>query len=94
VEACPSNTGTVPASSEPMWFGVPTRLVLEWSGAFTGILGSLLIAVGHVAAGFWLFLVSNLLLLGYATRARAYGIGVMQCLYTATSILGIARWMS
>lgn len=69
------------------------RRAFEWSGAAVGVTGSTLIAGGYVGPGFCLFLVSNVLLSGYAIRAKAWGILAMQCVYTGTSVLGIWKWM-
>jgi hypothetical protein len=67
---------------------------IEWSGAATGLAGSLLLALNiHASAwGFALFLASNLFWLAYGVRARAWGMVTMQCGYTLTSTLGIVRW--
>jgi nicotinamide riboside transporter PnuC len=73
-----------------------TKQRLEWLGAITGLLGSGLIAcrLDISGYGFVLFLVSNVFLVAYGLKTRAWGLVTMQLGYTATSLLGLYRWLA
>jgi len=68
---------------------------LEWLGCIFGVLGALLLALNNRAAGWgWVaFLVSNVfwLIFGLVTGTR--GLVAMQLVFSATSMLGIYRWL-
>ena len=68
---------------------------LEWSGAITGLLGSALLAANLSISGFGflVYLASNAFWIGFAVSTRAWGLLAMQAGFTATSLLGIARWL-
>jgi len=70
-------------------------VLLEWSGAITGALGALLLALRLRVSGWgWaLFLVSNVLWIGYGLLSGRWSIVFMQVFMTATSMLGIYRWI-
>ena len=69
---------------------------LEWAGCGFGLLGALLLALNNAYSGFGFvaFLVSNIFWILFAKRIKASGLLVMQFGFTATSILGIARWFA
>lgn len=67
---------------------------LEWFGALTGVIGATLVAM-NVPASRWAFvvyLVSNGCWAGFALLSGAWGLLLMQVVFTATSVLGIYRW--
>lgn len=71
------------------------KLIFEWLGAFTGLMGSGLIAWNHASYsvfGFWLFLLSNCCWIGFGLKQRAWGLVSMQIGFSITSILGIYNW--
>lgn len=67
----------------------------EWSGAITGAIGALLLAIRLRVSGWgWvLFLFSNILWIGFGLQSGRWSIVFMQAFMTATSILGIYRWI-
>jgi len=67
---------------------------IEAIGAILGVAGSLLIAVNlpYSKWGFVLYIVSNVFLIGWAVRKKAYGIFSMYVVYTIVNIIGIVRW--
>jgi hypothetical protein len=70
-------------------------LFLEWSGAITGVIGAGLLATNTSMSGFGFiaFLISNLFWIAFAITKRSYGLLSMQVLFTATSLLGVYRWL-
>jgi hypothetical protein len=73
---------------------VDAAVVLEWTGALFGLLGSALLAANKDWSrwGFVAFLLSNFCLIGYALEHRAWGLLAMQVGFTITSYVGIYRW--
>lgn len=69
--------------------------VLEWSGALTGLVGSALLATNSDVSGwgFVAFLISNLFWIGFGLMHRMHGMLLMQLGFTATSMIGVYRWM-
>jgi len=68
---------------------------LEWSGAITGMAGAALLATNTEISGlgFVLFLASNACWIAFGLRQRHWGLVSMQAGFTATSLLGIWRWL-
>lgn len=68
---------------------------LEWSGTITGSVGSLLLAINTIYSGwgFALFLISNGFWIAFGLRKKAPGLVAMQLVFTATSALGVYRWL-
>jgi hypothetical protein len=68
---------------------------VAWFGSFTGLLGSLLLALNSELSGwgFVVFLVSNAAWLFYGWQTKTWSMCIMQIGFTFTSILGIYRWM-
>lgn len=68
---------------------------IEWSGAFFGIVGAMLLAlnVPYSGLGFVAFLLSNLFWVAYGFIRKLNGILAMQLVFTCTSALGIYRWL-
>lgn len=74
----------------------PTVLsFLEWGGCASGVLGSLLLALNNRFSGFGfvLFIVSNLCWASFAILTGTGGLLLQQCFFTATSVLGIWKWL-
>lgn len=71
------------------------KVLLEWGGSLTGLLGAGLLALNASISGlgFVAFLVSNLVWIGFALSIRAYGLLFMQLGFTVTSLVGISRWL-
>lgn len=69
--------------------------ILQWLGCITGVAGSLLLALNtrHSGWGFVLFLVSNGFWTLFALETHAPGLLAMQLIFTATSLVGIYRWL-
>ncbi len=72
-----------------------SKVVVEWTGAVLGMLGSLLQAlnVGISGYGFVAFLISNACWLVFGIRNRSWGLVTMQLGYMVTSFTGIYRWL-
>lgn len=70
-------------------------LVLEWSGCIFGLIGAGLLAMNNRFSGwgFVAFLLSNALWIAYGLVMSSPGLVVMQVGFTATSLLGIYRWL-
>jgi len=68
----------------------------EWIGAITGLLGALLLSLNVSVSGygFILFLASNVAWVIYSLRRRTYGLLAQQLGFSATSIIGIVRWLN
>lgn len=69
--------------------------IFQWAGCVTGVAGSLLLAlnVRQSGWGFVLFLVSNIFWILYGIETHALGLIVGQVFFTATSGVGIYRWL-
>ena len=67
---------------------------LEWAGASTAVLYSLLVAmnIGAEFIGFTLLLISSALIGLWAYFGRHQGIFFLQLFYATAAIIGIARW--
>ena len=68
---------------------------LQWAGCATGAAGSLLLALNNKNSGwgFVLFLVSNGFWVAFGIQTGAPGLIATQVIFTATSLLGVYRWM-
>ena len=68
--------------------------VLEWSGVFTAILYSLLVAmnIGAEFLGFALLLISAILIGLWSYFGKHKGILLLQIFYASAGIIGMIRW--
>ena len=71
-------------------------LYLQWIGCVVGVLGAYLLALNNRRSGwgFVSFLMSNVCWMAFGLLTKAPGMVFMQVAFTATSLLGIYRWMS
>lgn len=69
--------------------------LLEWSGAFLGLIGAALLALNTRISGygFVAFLASNICWISFALLSGTYGLLTMQLGFTVTSALGVYRWL-
>lgn len=69
--------------------------MLEWTGAFLGLIGAGLLALNMRAsgAGWIFFLLSNVAWIAFGVQTGAYGLVAMQIGFTATSLIGIWKWL-
>lgn len=69
--------------------------LLQWAGCVTGVLGSALLAWRSRWSGwgFVVYLFSNALWIVFGVMTNAPGLVVMQCVFTATSVLGVWQWL-
>lgn len=69
--------------------------LIQWAGCFTGVAGSLLLATNTKSSpfGFVLFLISNGFWMAFGILTDAPGLVTTQVMFTATSLLGIRRWL-
>lgn len=68
----------------------------EWAGSLTGLLGSAVLAAnlpGWSGYGFVAFLISNACWITVSLRRRMPALLAMQLGFTATSLLGLYRWL-
>lgn len=74
---------------------IATLDALQWAGCATGVAGALLLALNtkHSGWGFVLFLISNGFWTAYGIQTHAVGLITTQIVFTATSLLGIYRWL-
>jgi len=70
--------------------------VTGWLGSIFGLIGSLLLAINTSFSGwgFVAFLFSNAAWLFYGVKTKTWSIVSMQVGFTATSLIGIYRWMA
>lgn len=68
---------------------------VEYLGSFLGVAGALWLALRMPSSGYaWLvWIASNLLLIAWAWRHRAWGLLSMYVVYLGTSLLGAARYL-
>ena len=71
-----------------------TSLILEWGGAITAILYSMLVAlnIGAEFFGFCLLLLSAILLSLWSIQGKHRGILLLNLFYSFAAIIGIIRW--
>ncbi|CAZ90418.1 conserved hypothetical protein; putative membrane protein (plasmid) [Thiomonas arsenitoxydans] len=69
--------------------------IIEYSGAALGVAGALWLALRLPSSGdAWLvWIASNVLLIAWAWRHRAWGLAAMYCVYLGTSLLGALRYL-
>ena len=70
--------------------------ILEWSGAITAILYSMLVAmnIGYEFLGFLLLLISAILIFTWSLIGNHKGILFLQFFYASAAIIGMIRWYS
>lgn len=68
---------------------------IEWLGSLTGLIGAALLALNSAISGygFVAFLLSNLCWIAFGIRTRSRPMIAMQVGFTATSVLGMYRWL-
>lgn len=68
---------------------------MEWMGCITGAIGALILATNTRISGwgFVVFLVSNACWIGFGWLEARPSIVYMQIVMTATSLLGVHRWL-
>jgi len=68
---------------------------LDWLGSVLGLIGAFLLALNTALSGFgWVaFIGSNAAWIAYGCRTRTWSLVTMQVGFTATSMLGIWRWL-
>ena len=71
-----------------------TSVILEWTGAITAILYSMLVAlnIGAEFFGFSLLLLSAILLSLWSFQGKHKGIFLLNLFYALAAIIGIIRW--
>ena len=69
-------------------------IILEWGGAITAILYSMLVAlnIGAEFIGFSLLLLSSILLSFWSLQGNHKGILLLNLFYALAAIIGIIRW--
>jgi nicotinamide riboside transporter PnuC len=68
---------------------------IEWIGCITGLCGASLLSLNNRYSGwgFVLFLLSNVAWIVFGLMSHATGMVVMQIGFTATSLMGVWRWL-
>lgn len=80
-----------------MWnFNKLSNVQLEWLGSITGLFGAFLVAThtSFYGYGFLAFFLSNIFWLSFARKQGLSGLLMMQLGFTATSLLGLFRWLA
>ena len=69
--------------------------IYEWTGALLGLAGSFLLATNSSVSPFgWVaFFGANIAMVLFAKRIRAHGLFVQQLGFTATTLIGLYRWV-
>jgi hypothetical protein len=68
--------------------------IVQWIAMATTVAGSWLVASHHKArrnAGFWIFLLSNVLWAGWGWHDHAYALVLLQILLAVTNIRGASK---
>ncbi len=73
---------------------INTSRILEWGGAITAIIYSLLVSfnIGAEFLAFFLLFVSAILIALWANRGKHKGILFLQLFYAIAGIIGMIRW--
>ena len=73
---------------------INTSKILEWGGAITAIIYSLLVSfnIGAEFLGFFLLLISAILIALWAFKGNHKGILFLQLFYAIAGIIGVYRW--
>ena len=74
---------------------INTSKMLEWGGAITAIIYSLLVSfkIGAEFIGFFLLLISAILIALWSFRGNHKGILILQLFYAIAGIIGMIRWL-
>ena len=74
---------------------INTSKMLEWGGAITAIIYSLLVSfnIGAEFIGFFLLLISAILIALWSFRGNHKGILILQLFYAIAGISGMIRWL-
>ncbi len=74
---------------------IQNSVAVEWVGAITGLSGAVLLSLNieHSGYGFIFFLISNVAWIIFSIRNRTYSLLAQQVGFTATSIIGVLRWL-
>lgn len=66
-----------------------------WAGAITGVFGAGILALNTAWSGwgFVAFLCSNIFWIVHGLATRTFSLVFMQAAFTATSVLGVYRWL-
>lgn len=69
--------------------------LIEWTGCILGLCGAALLATNsrYSAWGWVLFILSNAAWIAYGVLTHANGLVVQQLGFTATSLMGIWKWL-
>lgn len=69
--------------------------LLQWVGCATGVIGSALLAWRSKWSGwgFAVYLLSNSCWIAFGVLTKTPGLVVMQLVFTATSAIGVWRWL-
>lgn len=72
-----------------------TRVIIEWSGAILGLMGSAILALKLDVSGYgWVaFLLSNVCWLAFGFKTKAWGLVTMQIGFSVTSVIGLYNWL-
>ena len=75
---------------------INTSKLLEWTGALTAIVYSLLVSfnIGAEFLGFFLLLISAILIGIWSLRDNHKGILILQLFYAIAGIVGMIRWLN
>ena len=75
---------------------INTSKLLEWTGALTAIVYSLLVSfnIGAEFLGFFLLLISAILIGIWSLRDNHKGILFLQLFYAIAGIIGMIRWLN
>jgi len=70
-------------------------VIAGWIGSVLGLIGSLLLALHNDYSGFGFvaFLGSNVAWFYHGIRTGTWSMVIMQIGFTATSLLGVVKWM-
>ena len=74
---------------------VNTSKILEWGGAITAIVYSILVSfnIGAEFLGFFLLFISAILIALWAFKGNHKGILFLQFFYGVAGIIGMIRWL-
>lgn len=94
IQGCQSEIAK-PAVKNSVFKAFSLPVALEWAGCTFGLLGAFILALHNANSGygFIAFLASNFCWILFARRINASGLLLMQLGFTATSLLGVYKWI-
>lgn len=71
------------------------KTAFEWAGTVCGITGAAMVSSNTKYSKFgWIpFLISSVMLMGFAVKSDAWGLFLLECCFFLTNLIGLYRWL-